>query len=75
MQISKGIFTKQVFQNRELSSDQTPRAKLKGDTPASKVLNSTLQVQCGPTLTKCKVSKFPDNQKTLKPLFPVETTT
>lgn len=43
MQISKGIFTKQVFQNQELSSDQTPRAKLKADAPASKALNSTLQ--------------------------------
>lgn len=43
MQISKGMFTKEVFQNQELPSDQTPRAMLKGAAPVPKPLNSTLQ--------------------------------
>lgn len=43
MQISKGIFTKQAFQNQELPSDQTRGTNLREDEPASKALNSTLQ--------------------------------
>lgn len=33
MQISKGVFTKQTFQNRQLPSDQTYGTNLREDEP------------------------------------------